>query len=141
MDTTIYVFNENGFIKSSELEKFCSIFFSKTTFRFNQFDKTDIDIDSTIFKKFSSQDLEFTIYDYGYVMRIDGSIKKSMILLEEIDNIIDNDVEYHISPTQRIQNSIENKYPRGADRQKLAQFLDIRFNNNDYSNSLLDGLI
>ncbi len=82
------------------------------------------------------KELKYIIYDYGYVMKIEGDIKNAIFLLKELDEIIGNDVSFYISPIQRISNSKESKFPRKASVKKIAQFLDKQFNNNEYTLAL-----
>jgi hypothetical protein len=136
-ETTVYIFDENGIIEDQQLESFCKKFSMRTSFPFKKFNKEDIDSTSTICKKFSSENLEYTIFDYGYVMKIEGDIRQSILLLKELDAVIDSDIIYFVSPSQRVVNSGDCKYPRGASEKEITQFLDVQFCNNEYTNALI----
>ncbi|MGZ7117242.1 MAG: hypothetical protein ACXVHS_07330 [Methanobacterium sp.] len=69
-------------------------------------------------------------------MKIEGTIKEAIILLSELDKIIDKSIEFYISPTQRIENSEQSKYPRGASIAEIAKFLDIQFCNKEYTSNM-----
>jgi GMP synthase PP-ATPase subunit len=136
METTLYIFNENGLIPSEALNEFSKRIQSQSKFNFRILDKADIDSASTIFKKLTTDGLEFIVYDYGYVMKTEGEIIKTIFLLKEIDEVIPMNKEFFISPLQAIQNSEENKFPRGGNIQRIGYFLDQLFNNKNYSSAL-----
>ena len=133
INTVFFVYNENGLISISDLEDFCFKFIKTTSLQFRVFMKEEIDPLSTIYKKFSSSNLEFIIYDYGYVLKIEGNIKESIVLLRELDEVLDNSIIFYISPSQRIENCKELEFPRGSSLKQAAQFLDKVFCNNDYT--------
>ena len=136
MDTKLFAFNENGLISSDALDDFVEDLQSHSRFEFKIFNKSDIDTNTTVFKKASLEGLEFIMYDHGYVMKLEGEIVNVIFLLKELDEIIPNDKEFFLSPIQAIRNTQENRYPRGADLQQIGRFLDGLFNNYDYSNAL-----
>ena len=136
METTLYIFNENGIISSEALKDFSENIKSQSKYKFRIFNKADIEMTSTIFKKFSTEGLEFIIYDYGYLMKLEGEILKVIFFLEELDEIIPDDKVFFLSPIQAVQNSEEYKYPRGATGNIIGAFLDNIFNNKNYTTAL-----
>lgn len=134
--TTFYIFNENGIIEAIDLNRFCSDLIKKTSLNFKVLKKTDIDPKGTVHTLFVNNELELTIYDHGYVIKVEGLIKSSIQLLLEIDQILTQNITFFISPSQRILNSEESKYPRGSNRIDVARFLDRLFVNEDYTSSL-----
>ncbi|HEY8935590.1 MAG TPA: hypothetical protein VIM75_04820 [Ohtaekwangia sp.] len=135
-ETTFYIFNEDGIFKAQQLEFFCVEFSKRTAFRFRVLEKKDIDLQSTIYKKFVTETLEYTLYDHGYVMKVEGYIKQAMKLLKEIDSILSSDILLFVSPSQRVENLIENKFPRGSAEKEIAEFLDGQFRNREYTLAL-----
>jgi len=138
MITTFYVFNENGIIPREQLKMYCSDFQEKTKLDFTIQCKEDINLRSTIFRKYTSGDIEYLVYDHGYVMKVEGGILKAMLVLQEIDNCIDSSVCLYVSPSQRVVNEEESKFTRGASLKVIANFLDNRFFNSEYSNVLVN---
>ena len=136
METTIFIFNENGLIPAENMNAFSNELVANSKFKLNILDKSDIDSSSTIFKKALAEGLEFVIYDHGYVLKLEGEIVNVIPFLKELDEVIPNEIEYFLSPIQAIQNIEKNKYPRGASIQQLSFFLDELFNNEAYSVSL-----
>ena len=123
-------------IPAHHLEIFCKKFTEKTTFNFNQLEKNDIDPSSTVYKKFITNSLELTLFDHGYVMMVEGDIKQSIRLLVEIDEALNRGAVYFISPSQRVENSEESRFPRGASENEIARFLDSQFRNKEYTGAL-----
>jgi hypothetical protein len=136
IETIFYIFNEDGIVIGQQLEIFCEEFSKRTAFRFKVLEKEDIDPQSTIYKKFVTENLEYTLYDHGYVMRVEGDIKQAMKLLKEIDSILSSDILLFVSPSQRVENLIENKFPRGLTEKEIAEFLDGQFRNREYTSAL-----
>lgn len=135
-ETTFYIFNEDGLIGGNELEAFCEEFQKRTDSGFKVTKRDSIAPQSTIYKKFYTEKLEFTLFDHGYVMKVDGDINEAMTLLKDIDLILNKDVLFFVSPSQRVENSIENKFPRGSTANEIAEFLDRQFRNQDYTSAL-----
>lgn len=134
MKTVIYIFNEEGIIIESNLKEFCSNFEKRTSFNFTIQRKTK-EV-SSVYQLFSKDTLSYTIFDHGYVMKIEGEIKQSIFLLKELDEIIDDEILYFTSPTQRISNSENYKFPRQSSIKEIARFLDKLFINDNYTKSL-----
>lgn len=134
--TTIYIFNENGILKRDELDDFCLGLLKNSRLQFDVKEKKDIDLASTVYKKLLSPELEFIVYDYGYVMKIEGRIREAIILLMDIDSNLDESKTFHVSPSQIVVNMEENNFPRGASMIETAQFLNAQFNNEDYTDAL-----
>ncbi|MCB0497343.1 MAG: hypothetical protein KDC79_14475 [Cyclobacteriaceae bacterium] len=135
-ETTLYVYNENGIVPNDDLSNFSNDIREKSRYKIEIQNKNDIDTNSTIFKKLSTKGLEFIIYDYGYVMKIEGEMVKVILFLIELDNVIPKNIEFFVSPTQAVQNNEDYKYPRGSDVKDVSLFLDKIFNNNNYSDSI-----
>jgi hypothetical protein len=138
IETTFYIFNEDGIVVGQQLEIFCEEFFKRTTFKFKLLKKEDIDPQSTIYRKLVTETLEYTLFDHGYVMKVEGSIKQAIKLLREIDSILSSDISLFVSPSQRIENSIDNRFTRGSTEQEVAEFLDAQFRNKDYTLALVN---
>lgn len=136
METTVFIFNENGLIPSESMQVFTEDVQNHSKFKLNVLDKSDIDPASTIFKKAITEGLEFIIYDHGYVLKLEGEIINVVSFLKELDKIIPDEREYFLSPIQAIQNTEENKFPRGANLEQIGVFLDRLFNNKNYSSAL-----
>lgn len=134
MKTVIYIFNEEGIIIESNLKEFCSNFEKRTSFNFTIQRKTK-EV-SSVYQLFSKDTLSYTIFDHGYVMKIEGEIKQSIFLLKELDEIIYDEILYFTSPTQRISNSENYKFPRQSSIKEIARFLDKLFINDNYTKSL-----
>jgi hypothetical protein len=135
-ETIFFIFNEDGIVPGEQLETFCRNFLLKTSFDFKVIKKEEIDPKSTIYRKFTFQSLAYTLYDHGYVMKVEGDIKQAIKLLREVDLILDNKIVFFVSPSQRIENSDANKFPRGATEKEIAEFLDGQFHNKDYTLAL-----
>jgi hypothetical protein len=135
-ETTLFVYNENGIVPNDDLSNFSNDIREKSRYEIEIQNKNDIDTNSTIFKKLSTEGLEFIIYDYGYVMKIEGEITKSVLFLTELDKVIPENIEFFVSPIQAVQNSENYKYPRGSEIKEASLFLDKIFNNNIYSDSI-----
>ncbi|MFL5762447.1 MAG: hypothetical protein ACJ77K_00810 [Bacteroidia bacterium] len=136
--TEVFIFNENGIIKSDGLGNFCSEFQKKSFFRFLKKTKNEISPQSTIFQKFSLPDLDFIVYDYGYVMKIEGEVKIAIEVLHEFDMILDPSANFYISPIQRIDHSESVLFPRGEGIEGIAKLLDQLFDNNDYTSTIVN---
>lgn len=134
-NTTVFVFNEDGLI-NDDVSGFVTKFQKGTAFNFSAKSKEDLGEMSPIFQKFSLPDLDFTIYNHGYVMELEGSIKIIIYLLEELDCIVDKEKVYYLSPTQRVENLREYLYPRGAKVYEIAKFLDRLFGNEEYTSAI-----
>jgi hypothetical protein len=134
--TEIMIFNENGFINENDLNDLCIKFQKQTSFNFKTKSKEDFGPLSTIFREFSIPDLNFIVFLHGYVMEVNGDIKKSMLLLIELDKVIDEHIIYYVSATPRLENSEGAIYPRGAGITEIAQLLDQLFLNKDYTSAL-----
>ena len=134
MKTVIYIFNEEGIIIESNLKEFCSNFERRTSFNFTIQRKTK-EV-SSVYQLFSKDTLSYTIFDHGHVMKIEGEIKQAIFLLKELDEIINDEILYFTSPTQRISNSENCKFPRQSSIKEIALFLDKLFINDDYTKSL-----
>ena len=135
-ETTLFVFNENGIVPNDDLNNFSNDIQEKSRFKIEMLNKNDIDINSTIFKKLSTDGLEFIIYDYGYVMKIEGEIVKALLFLTELDTVIPENIEFFVSPIQAVQNSEDYKFPRNSNVNEVGFFLDKIFNNNNYSDAI-----
>lgn len=136
METVFYVYNTNGFIKSEDLEEFCNVFYNRNYIKFKKLEKKDIGLESTIFKKFSGNNVDLIIYEYGYVLKVEGEIRESIWLLKELDGIIAESLIFYVSPFQRIENISQYEFPRGATEKDVAVFLDKIFNNNHYTSAV-----
>lgn len=132
-ETILFVYNENGIVPNDDLSNFSNDIREKSRYEIEIQNKNNIDTNSTIFKKLSTEGLEFIIYDYGYVMKIEGEMVKVILFLIELDNVISKNIEFFISPTQAVQNNEDYKYPRGSNVKDVSLFLDKIFNNNNYS--------
>jgi hypothetical protein len=135
-ETTFYIFNEDGIVSGQQLEIFCEEFSERTAFDFKILKKQEIDPQSTIYKKFVTKSLEYTLYDHGYVMKVEGDIKQAMKLLKEIDSILSSGILLFVSPSQRVENLAEHKFPRGCTVKEVAEFLDGQFRNREYTLAL-----
>lgn len=136
MKTTVFIFNENGLIPFESMQAFAEDVQNHSKFKLNVLDKSDIDPASTIFKKLVAEGLEFIIYDHGYVLKLEGEIINIILFLKELDKGIPDEIEFFLSPVQAIQNTEENKFPKGANLEQIGVFLDKLFNNKNYSNAL-----
>ena len=58
IETTFYIFNEDGIITGHQLEVFCTKFAERTAFSFEPLEKNDINAASTVYKKFITESLE-----------------------------------------------------------------------------------
>jgi hypothetical protein len=134
--TQIFIYNENGFINSESLSHFSLDYMQKSMFDFNVKWKSEIDPLSTIFSKLYEEELELITYDYGYVLKIEGSIIKTILFLRDLDNYLNQDIVFYISPTQILENNIERLYVRGSKLMEIALFLDKVFLNNLYSKEI-----
>lgn len=136
IETTFYIFNENGIVVGQQLETFFEEFLKRTSFEFKVLKKEDIDPQSTIYRKLITKTLEYTLFDHGYVMKVEGDIKQAMKLLREIDSILGSDISLFVSPSQRIENLIDYRFPRGSTEKEVAEFLDAQFCNKEYTSAL-----
>lgn len=134
--TDLYIFNENGLVGNENLKEFLKELTNNSMFGFSIKLKAEIDPLSSIFAKLSYHNLELTIYDYGYVMKVEGDIFKSILLLFDLDRILNKKITIYVSPTQRIENNINLLYPRGAKLDSIALFLNKIFNSKEYLASL-----
>lgn len=130
METTVFIFNEEGFIKEDDLTKFKDRFIDESILDWKE---KLIEQNTTIFSFLASNNIDFTLYNYGYVLKLEGSIIKIIIALIEIDKIINNDIEYYVSPNQRVENNNDFKYPRGGKIRQVSEFLDFLFKTEDYT--------
>ena len=135
METTVFIFNEDGFIKKDNLIEFKNKFVNESILDWKE--KT-IEEQATIFFFLMSKNLELTLYNHGYVLKLEGSIIKAIIALTEIDKIVHNEVTYYISPFQRIENNDDFKYPRGGNMKQISEFLDFIFKTDDYTHAYLN---
>ncbi|HYF70097.1 MAG TPA: hypothetical protein VD884_18275 [Ohtaekwangia sp.] len=136
IETTFYMFNEDGIVVGQQLEIFCEEFLRRTSLKFKVLKKEDIDPQSTIYRKLITETLEYTLFDHGYVMKVEGGIKQAMKLLKEIDSILSSDISLFVSPSQRVENLINNRFPRGSTEKEVAEFLDAQFRNREYTLAL-----
>jgi hypothetical protein len=134
--TLIFIYNENGFIDSESLEHFSLEFAAKSMFDFDIKWKSDIDSMSSIFSILCEDDLDLIIYDYGYVLKAEGSILKTILLLRDLDKYLEESIAFYISPTQVVENQNELLYKRGSDLKSISLFLDKLFSNREYSKAL-----
>ncbi|MCW3072392.1 MAG: hypothetical protein JWO44_2282 [Bacteroidetes bacterium] len=134
--TSIYIYNENGIIPSGKLADFCLKLEDQGAFNFVKFLKQDVAPESTIFTKLCTPDIDLIIYDYGCVMKIEGKIKEAINLLSLLDETIDPAVDFYVSPSQRVENSEQNKFPRGSNIEGIAKFLDDQFCNDLYTSAI-----
>lgn len=130
METTVFIFNEEGFIKEDDLTKFKDRFIDESILDWKE---KLIEQNTTIFSFLACNNIDFTLYNYGYVLKLEGSIIKIIIALIEIDKIINNDIEYYVSPNQRVENNNDFKYPRGGKIRQVSEFLDFLFKTEDYT--------
>jgi hypothetical protein len=138
IETTFYIFNENGIVVGPQLEIFFEEFLKRTSFEFKVLKKEEIDPQSTIYRKLITETLEYTLFDHGYVMKVEGAIKQAMKLLREIDSILGSDISLFVSPSQRVENIIDNRFHRGSTEKEVAEFLDTQFCNKEYTSALIN---
>ena len=136
MTSTIYLYNENGLIPKENLPDFCLKIKEKVSFNFNIISKEQSVPASTVFKVFSISDLDFIVYIHGYVMEIEGEIRKMIRLLKELDGCFEKGVVFYVSPIQALENKESQLYPRGSNEQVVAEFLDRLFCNDFYTAAL-----
>lgn len=138
IEATFYIFNENGIVVGQQLEIFFEEFLKRTSFEFKVLKKEDIDPQSTIYRKLITETLEYILFDHGYVMKVEGTINQAMKLLREIDSILGSDISLFVSPSQRVENLIDNRFPRGSTEKEVAEFLDTQFCNKEYTSALIN---
>lgn len=135
LKTKFYVFNENGLLKKEELRPFCSKLEIELGSEFKIRLKEEVNKSSPIYQKFLSKEAEVIIFNYGYVLKIEGRIKKSIEVLKIVCENLNLEKEIYVSPSQRIINSPEYLLSKGLSSNALASFLDGIFSNNNYSSS------
>jgi len=131
--TQIFIYNENGLIDSDSIKHFSLDFAKKSMFYFDIIWKSDIDPTSTVFSKLVDEDLEFVIYDYGYVLKIEGSLIKTILFIRDLDTYLDKDILFYISPSQIIENKDELQFSRSSKLIDISIFLDKIFFTKEYS--------
>lgn len=136
MISTIYLHNENGLLPQKNLPDFCLNFQKETSLNFDIVSLEQIASPTTIFKKYVMTDLEFVIYEHGYVMKIEGEARKLITLLIDVDRCLEDHLVLFVSPIQAIENKEDQRYPRGSSEQIVAKFLDRLFRNSFYSTAL-----
>ena len=128
-NTEFYIWNDNGLIKSEELVIFCSEINKKSMFNFNLINK-----DTYIALSLSNNyGLNVKFYEGGYVFFVEGKILNSILFLYEFDRYFDQNKEFFISPTQRLDEDTKFLFPRGIKIKDISKFLDEIFRNNDHS--------
>lgn len=137
VQTTFFVFNEIGLITQEILEQFVFEFRKKSKITFLIHEKEDLDLGSSIFIKLVSQHLEVSFFDYGYVIKVEGEIIKSIQILQELDSCIGGGQTFYLSPTQKLENTEEGLFPRGLRLLEIAEFLNMLFSNKLYTNELI----
>jgi len=134
--TQIYIYNENGLINPESIKNFIIEFTRNSMFDFNIKWKSDIDPMSTILSEISDDNLELRIYDYGYVLKLEGSLLKTILCLRDFDIFLDENVRFYISPSQIVENKEELLYQRGSKLKDISLFLDKLFISSEYSKAL-----
>ena len=77
--------------------------------------------------------LNIKLYNEGYVFFVEGEKKNCMCFLYYFDKCFDQNRFFYVSPSQMLDENNKFLYPRNADLIGIAFFLDIIFNNTDYS--------
>lgn len=125
--TEIYIWNDIGLFSSENIITFCKQIKENSKLNF-EIKKMNLSI-----CLFDDNDLKIDFYNEGYVIFIEGNIKKCILFLEEFDSTFDKEKIFYISPTQRLDEDTKFLYPRGANKREVSLFLDKIFNNTDYS--------
>jgi len=131
-NTEFYIWNDSGLIESEYLAIFCSEINKKSMFDFNLI-KKDMYISLSLSNNY---DLNVKFYDGGYVFFVEGKILNSILFLYEFDRYFDQNKEFYISPTQRLDEDTKFLFPRGIKIKDISNFLDKIFRNNDHSDEL-----
>ena len=136
LETTIYVYNENGLLNPEEINFLCDILKEKLSPEFKYQTKDDIDASSSIFFRFSSEKVDFTIYDHGYVMKIEGDVSQSVELVKILNDSMSMEKEIYVSPSQRVVNDPKLRIDRNLNLADTAAYLDRVFMVEDYTESI-----
>ncbi|MEX1003208.1 MAG: hypothetical protein WDZ35_13905 [Crocinitomicaceae bacterium] len=135
--TDYYIFNETGLMGKNSLEKFvldlknelekCSIVAGIETINEEK---------STIYSKIMGENLTISVFDHGFVIKIESDHKLASIVLLIIRSLISKEVEFYLSPTQRLDKNNALEVKHDVDIRKCSLILDSAFNNNEYSSAL-----
>lgn len=127
--TEFYIWSEEQLIKADELYVFCSELNEKSKFNFYHEQKEEYILLCSPDKK----SLNIKLYNEGYVFFVEGEKKNCMRFLYYFDKCFDQNRFFYVSPSQMLNENNKFLYPRNTDLIGIAFFLDIIFNNTDYS--------
>ena len=130
-NTEFYIWNDNGLFQSSEnLKTFCSEITLKSMFDLKESKKENYVSLSFL------DDLNIKFYDDGYILFVEGKILNCILFLYEFDRYFNQNRDFYISPTQRLDEETKTLFNRGMKIEKISIFFDEMFRNKDYSKAL-----
>lgn len=140
LETTVYIYNEKGLLNQEEIGLLCNKLKDELPEEFKLYSKEEIDNASSICFRFSSGKVDLTVYDHGYVLKVEGEIFESVKTIKALNDSIPYEKEVFVSPSQRVVNETHLKIKRGLNLLETAVYLDEVFMVQDYSSSLKENM-